>query len=515
MDGTTKWFPLQPRRGRNDKVTGEILLSFLPGNASAQSEDSKVSSSNDSSVVKLRVQAALEAVAEQDPDDPNREGLELDLTGCELSSLPSIVRQRNDWNTIDLSFNVFSTWPEVGGFKYLTKLVASANLLDRVPGVVGLLINLKILYLNGNQIAQLPDEIGNLGKLEKLDLANNALKSIPPRIGLLTKLEELNLSGNPLTTLPKEIGNLVYMQIMDLNGCNLETLPDEFPRMMRMLELNLGTNKLKSLPQSFGDMTRLVNLVLSDNFVTELPMSIGKCVGLKICALERNPCLNDPDLAKRYSQSTEHLVRYLEGRYFGWEQNRKMKERKKERKAEAKRGGRPKLTAFAQQGGPKQSDEDEQPQTPVEVLTPEEKLNKIKFTAQNMTHDIKQHIITLKRNLIACQTVEEALPIAQVVRQLKWDLEEARDYILPVPKPKPPNFFANESQVQKLKKTTAVALKEVEDNVNGVLGTLSTLIPATTVTVLARICKNLVDRLQTAPGVTQIEYKYQLSTGLH
>jgi len=65
-----------------------------------------------------------------------------------------------------------------------------------------------------------------------------------------------------------------------------------------------------------------------------------------------------------------------------------------------------------------------------------------------------------------------------------------------------------------LKKTTAVALKEVEGYVNGVLGTLSTQIPATTVTTLARICKNLVDRLQTAPGITQIEYSYQLSSGL-
>jgi len=33
MDGTPAWFKLHPRHGKKDKVTGDILLSFVPGTA--------------------------------------------------------------------------------------------------------------------------------------------------------------------------------------------------------------------------------------------------------------------------------------------------------------------------------------------------------------------------------------------------------------------------------------------------------------------------------------------------
>ncbi|ODS35505.1 MAG: hypothetical protein A7316_10690 [Candidatus Altiarchaeales archaeon WOR_SM1_86-2] len=85
--------------------------------------------------------------------------------------------------------------------------------MTSIPGEIGKLGNLQVLYLGGNQLTSIPGEIGNLGNLQKLDLYSNQLTSIPEEI---TELDlEIKwgydsgkgsfLGGNPLESPPVEI----------------------------------------------------------------------------------------------------------------------------------------------------------------------------------------------------------------------------------------------------------------------------------------------------------------------
>jgi len=517
LDGTPGWFKLNARSGKSDKVTGDICLAFVPGQKEVSRQQSSSAKIDSKQLVRRRVQAALQTLGNQDELLEEEKVLELDLTGCELKVIPPIVNARSDWTSLDLGFNAITSWPDFSAFKSLRSLYISGNMLERIPPALGRLKTLELLFVNGNQLLSLPDEIGMLSNMIRLDVANNSLRSIPHTIGNLTNLEELNLAGNPLTSVPETMGQMSYMEILDMNACNLTELPEGFCGMLRLLELNLGTNKLTALPKNFGQMSRLVSLNISDNRISDLPLSMGQCQQLKTCTLDRNPFENE-QLMNKYRIGTDHMIDHLNKQYFAYEQERKMKERKRERKRQGKKKkGKPSLMDFVGGSGehakrPEEHFEEEEEEKVPEwqtKMTPEEKLNKLKFEAMNVCHDVRQHLISVKRYLVRCKQLEQIVPVAQLARQIKWDLEESEQYILPVTRPRPPNFFPTDDQKMKLKKTTAVALKEIESYISNILGALAALLPASTVTTLARVIKGVNDKMKTAPGVDQTDYAFQ------
>ena len=48
-----------------------------------------------------------------------------------------------------------------------------------VPAVIGQIMSLRQLYLNGNRLRSLPAEIGQLTSLRELNLYGNRLRSVP------------------------------------------------------------------------------------------------------------------------------------------------------------------------------------------------------------------------------------------------------------------------------------------------------------------------------------------------
>ena len=81
----------------------------------------------------------------------------------------------------------------------------------------------------------------------------------------------------------------------------------------------------------------------------------------------------------------------------------------------------------------------------------------------------------------------------------------ARQQMAPIPKPKPPLFQGDEDKVTKLKKTTAVAIREFETVLNGVFNmvsgnaTLEQLVPLSGVitgslSVIQLVTKDIVDK---------------------
>ncbi len=77
--------------------------------------------------------------------------------------------------------------------------------LTSLPPEIGQLTSLQSLSLSGNQLTSLPPEIGQLTSLQSLHLSGNQLTSLPPEIGQLTNLQSLSLRSNPLTSPPPEI----------------------------------------------------------------------------------------------------------------------------------------------------------------------------------------------------------------------------------------------------------------------------------------------------------------------
>jgi len=246
--------------------------------------------------------------------------------------------------------------------------------------------------------------------------------------------------------------------------------------MVRLLELNLGNNFLTQLPPEFGKMSRLVSLNLSDNKITELPLSMGNCTHLDTVLLERNP-IKDKELLKKYEIGTDHLIDYLSKKYFAQNQLQKKKIKENARKA-----GAQKLRDDMKKAASKtraQDDEEgfdevaaDEPE-PEPEMTPEEKRVKMRATAQKLSNDCRNEVITLKRALMKANNIDDIVPIARAVRALIPHMSTAREHMAPIPKPQPPIFSGNETKETQLKKTTAVAIKEFEGVLGGIFNIVS------------------------------------------
>ena len=81
-----------------------------------------------------------------------------------------------------------------------------------------------------------------------LDLSNLGLTALPPEIGLLTNLRGLYIGHNALTALPPEIGKLTQLTILYAMDNALSSLPAQISNLKNLCALELGHNQLTDLP---------------------------------------------------------------------------------------------------------------------------------------------------------------------------------------------------------------------------------------------------------------------------
>ena len=213
----------------------------------------------------------------------------LDLSDCQLETLPAEIGKLTNLTTLDLSKNQLETLsPEIGKLKNLTTLNLYGNQLERLPAEIVELTNLTMLNLSDNQLMSLPAEIVDLKNLTWLFLSGNQLKRLPGGIVKLTNLTLLNLSKNQLTSLPAEIVELTNLTSLDLSVNQLRTLPAEIVKLTNLTTLFLSGNQLKRLPAEIGKLTNLTTLILSGNQLKRLPAEIGKLKNLTTLILSEN-----------------------------------------------------------------------------------------------------------------------------------------------------------------------------------------------------------------------------------
>ena len=137
-----------------------------------------------------------------------------------------------------------------------TKLKSYNNKIITLPSEIGLLSNLRELYLSNNQITTLPPEIGQLSNLQVLSLSYNRITTLPPEIGQLNQLQELWLYNNRITTLPPEIGQLSQLRKLFLDNNQIQSLPSKIGQLNQLQVLSLDRNvrvlpELKHLPITY------------------------------------------------------------------------------------------------------------------------------------------------------------------------------------------------------------------------------------------------------------------------
>ena len=173
----------------------------------------------------------------------NREIIELSLSKCGLTDLPSSFKNLKSLRVLFLLINQFKQIPE-----FLSKL-------DK----------LEILDLDGNQLSSLPDSFCNFKSLKILYLSHNKLKALPNCFGNLVSLQRLYLTNNLLDTLPVSIGNLKSLQRLSLQENKFTSVPKAIVELKSLKELILSGNQLTKLPNFLWRLKKLRRLMFYDN----------------------------------------------------------------------------------------------------------------------------------------------------------------------------------------------------------------------------------------------------------
>jgi len=147
---------------------------------------------------------------------------ELELSKCQLTSLPSKTSNLQKLERLDLSNNFLQDIPgSLGKLPYLKKLSLASNRLTELPSQLRESTFLEEIYLYDNDSIQIDNVIYVLTAIDSIkiiDLSFSRLHIIPPEIGNLIQVETLILAGNQIETFPKEIQNLKNLKHLWLGG---------------------------------------------------------------------------------------------------------------------------------------------------------------------------------------------------------------------------------------------------------------------------------------------------------
>lgn len=156
-------------------------------------------------------------------------GLELDLSGLALPSLPDLDVDFSHVGSLKLSNMGLSASPEgfLARYRHLRWLELSNNQLRELPPALRDMHGLTRLFLNNNQIRLSPETAQILSQrvtLRALWLHHNALGT-PPDFSLITDMRSLNLNNAGIDTWPAGLAEQPRLDSIDLRNNNITTLP--------------------------------------------------------------------------------------------------------------------------------------------------------------------------------------------------------------------------------------------------------------------------------------------------
>lgn len=139
----------------------------------------------------------------------------------------------------------------------LETLNLSGNALDALPGDLGRLHRLRVLFCSDNRFAQLPESIGQCQALEMVGFKANRIRTVPAAALQLPALRWLILTDNQIETLPEALGQCAAMQKLMLAGNRLRALPESLAACSRLELLRISANDFEALPAWLLALPRL------------------------------------------------------------------------------------------------------------------------------------------------------------------------------------------------------------------------------------------------------------------
>lgn len=178
----------------------------------------------------------------------------INLSGCNIVSLPSGIRRLQKLNSLYLNYTNIDILPE--------------ELFE--------IESLEILNLGGCPIESLPSSLNKLQKLTGIYFHGTKIRSIPSAIFELKKLTELGIC-NKVTEIPKEIINLSNITRLILTHSLITELPEYIGSLTKLKDLHLFGSKINYLPNSLKNLINLEKLTLNETpFEDVIPPEILK-----------------------------------------------------------------------------------------------------------------------------------------------------------------------------------------------------------------------------------------------
>ncbi|NWC85802.1 hypothetical protein HX793_08605 [Pseudomonas reactans] len=156
-------------------------------------------------------------------------GLELDLSGLNLPSLPDLDTDFSHVGSLKLSRMNLATSPEgfLARFRGVRWLDLSGNQLRELPPAVGEMRGLTRLFLQNNRIRLNPETarlLSERGTLRALLINDNDLR-ISPDFSQITDMRTLNMAHAGLTDWPTGLAEQPLLDRIDLIGNQMTTIP--------------------------------------------------------------------------------------------------------------------------------------------------------------------------------------------------------------------------------------------------------------------------------------------------
>ncbi|CAL1272313.1 unnamed protein product [Larinioides sclopetarius] len=220
---------------------------------------------------------------------------EICLKSEKLVEIPDSVLN-SSCQILNLDFNDILSIPSelCENLLELVSLSINGNMLETLPVNIGLLTQLKELYLKENDLIELPEGFVQLKHLEKLHVTGNKLKTFPRYLQSLDHLTELIADENNIESLPNTFGELKSLSHLSLSYNSIEYLPYNFGHLHNLKELDLSNNNLKNLPESFQHLPSLEVLDLTNNKIHSLPQKCKSSRTLQKLLLSQNDISSIP-----------------------------------------------------------------------------------------------------------------------------------------------------------------------------------------------------------------------------
>ena len=291
--------------------------------------------------------------------------IELDISGNQLIDIPSSIGKLENLEKLKIRSSIPSerteyyynkkplrkSWVAIDSVneglsedeylkKYNVEIRKNNNIfsgLVSIPESISKLKNLKYLNLSGNKELVLNIDIGMLTELRELYMDEMDLKKIPAVIQNNIKLQTLSIKQNPnIKEIPVWINQLQNLQNISTYGCrfsvipktlnkldmpfiengqeifayiNLAELPSLFLKQRRVL-IKFWSESLEKLPDWIGMLSESIyNISIRRNNskikFTELPNSFGELINLQIVSFEHHQISALPGSIKKLTNTTE------------------------------------------------------------------------------------------------------------------------------------------------------------------------------------------------------------------